>query len=99
MRRTSRNSFNFDFSLRRLLLQGARAARGSPPLGQRLCDVEKGSGRDGGGGPSGSSSSKHHDKASGSSHSGSHKVRQCFCFLNIIFRDNIIREITDEAEG
>nr|XP_029733796.1 E3 ubiquitin-protein ligase RNF19B-like isoform X2 [Aedes albopictus] len=73
MRRTSRNSFNFDFSLRRLLLQGARAARGSPPLGQRLCDVEKGSGRDGGGGPSGSSSSKHHDKASGSSHSGSHK--------------------------
>lgn len=30
------------FSLRRLLLQGARAARGSPPLGQRSCDVEKG---------------------------------------------------------
>ncbi|XP_021693518.1 E3 ubiquitin-protein ligase RNF19B isoform X1 [Aedes aegypti] len=72
MRRTSRNSFNFDFSLRRLLLQGARAARGSPPLGQRLCDVEKASGssRDGGG-PSGSSSK--HDKGSGSSHSGSHK--------------------------
>lgn len=44
MRRSSRNSFSFpDFSLRRLLLQGARAARGSPPLGPRLCDVEKGS--------------------------------------------------------
>ncbi|XP_065080095.1 E3 ubiquitin-protein ligase RNF19B-like isoform X2 [Ochlerotatus camptorhynchus] len=68
MRRTSRNSFNFDFSLRRLLLQGARAARGSPPLGQRLCDVEKGSGS--GGGPSGSNSK--HDKG-GSSGSGSHK--------------------------
>ncbi|XP_052869472.1 E3 ubiquitin-protein ligase RNF19B-like isoform X2 [Anopheles cruzii] len=48
MRRTSRNSFNFDFPLRRLLLQGARAARGSPPLGQRLCDAEKGSGSGGG---------------------------------------------------
>ncbi|XP_062562393.1 E3 ubiquitin-protein ligase RNF19B-like [Armigeres subalbatus] len=71
MRRTSRNSFNFDFSLRRLLLQGARAARGSPPLGQRLCDIEKGSGssRDGGGGPSGSK----HDKGGGSSNIGSHK--------------------------
>lgn len=69
MRRTSRSSFNFDFSLRRLLLQGARAARGSPPLGQRLCDVERGSGN--GGGPSGSSSK--HDKG-GSSGSGNHKV-------------------------
>lgn len=75
MRRTSRNSFNFDFSLRRLLLQGARAARGSPPLGQRLCDVEKGSGSGGGGGSGGSggpSGSKHHDKHGGSS-SGSNK--------------------------
>lgn len=43
MRRSSRNTFSFpDFSLRRLLLQGARAARGSPPLGSRLCDAEKG---------------------------------------------------------
>ncbi|EDS29458.1 blood meal-induced protein [Culex quinquefasciatus] len=75
MRRTSRNSFNFDFSLRRLLLQGARAARGSPPLGQRLCDVEKGGGSGGGGsgsGGGGPSGSKHHDKHGGSS-SGSNK--------------------------
>jgi E3 ubiquitin-protein ligase RNF19A len=46
MRRSSRTTFSFpDFSLRRLLLQGARVARGSPPLGQRLCDVEKGNGK------------------------------------------------------
>lgn len=74
MRRTSRNSFNFDFSLRRLLLQGARAARGSPPLGQRLCDVEKGSGGGGGGGSGsgggGPSGSKHHDKHHGGGSSG-----------------------------
>lgn len=39
----SRNPYVFpDFSLRRLLLQGARAARGSPQLGTRLCDVERG---------------------------------------------------------
>lgn len=39
-----RNPYSFsDFSLRRLLLQGARAARGSPQLGTRLCDVERGS--------------------------------------------------------
>ena len=38
-----RNPYSFsDFSLRRLLLQGARAARGSPQLGTRLCDVERG---------------------------------------------------------
>lgn len=40
---SSRNPYSFpDFSLRRLLLQGARAARGSPQLGTRLCDVERG---------------------------------------------------------
>lgn len=40
--RRNRSSFSFpDFSLRRLLLQGARAARGSPTLGSR-CDIEKG---------------------------------------------------------
>lgn len=39
--RRNRSSFSFpDFNLRRLLLQGARAARGSPPLGNR-CDIEK----------------------------------------------------------
>ncbi|XP_053682134.1 E3 ubiquitin-protein ligase RNF19B-like isoform X2 [Sabethes cyaneus] len=71
MRRTSRNSFNFDFSLRRLLLQGARAARGSPPLGQRLCDVEKGSGSgSGSSGPSGSGGK--YDKG-GPSGGGGHK--------------------------
>ncbi|XP_055531891.1 E3 ubiquitin-protein ligase RNF19B-like [Wyeomyia smithii] len=71
MRRTSRNSFNFDFSLRRLLLQGARAARGSPPLGQRLCDVEKGSGSgSSSSGPSGNGGK--YDKG-GSSSSGGHK--------------------------
>lgn len=44
MKMSSRNPYSFpDFSLRRLLLQGARAARGSPPLGTRLCgDVERG---------------------------------------------------------
>ncbi|XP_055585188.1 E3 ubiquitin-protein ligase RNF19B-like [Uranotaenia lowii] len=74
MRRTSRNSFNFDFSLRRLLLQGARAARGSPPLGQRLCDIEKG-GRDGSGTASGSGSggSRHHHDKSSLSSGGGHK--------------------------
>lgn len=75
MRRTSRNSFNFDFSLRRLLLQGARAARGSPPLGQRLCDVEKGgSGGSGGGSGSGGgpSGSKHHDKHGAAGGSNKH---------------------------
>lgn len=74
MRGTSRNTFNLNFPLRRLLLQGARAARGSPPLGQRLCDAEKGGGNgglgsssNGGGkhdktGPSGSN--KHNSDAS-----------------------------------
>lgn len=61
MRRSSRSSFSFpDFSLRRLLLQGARAARGSPPLGPRLCDIEKGN-------------SKHEKSHASSSHS---KVRK-----------------------
>ncbi|XP_058061380.1 E3 ubiquitin-protein ligase RNF19B-like isoform X2 [Anopheles bellator] len=63
MRRTSRNSFNFDFPLRRLLLQGARAARGSPPLGQRLCDAEKGSGSGGG---SAANAGGKHDKTGSS---------------------------------
>lgn len=73
MRRTSRNSFNFDFSLRRLLLQGARAARGSPPLGQRLCDVEKGSGSSGGSGSGGPSGSKHDKHGGSSSGAGNNK--------------------------
>lgn len=30
------------FSIRRLLLQSARAAHGSPQIGQRSCDIEKG---------------------------------------------------------
>ncbi|XP_055692544.1 E3 ubiquitin-protein ligase RNF19B-like [Lutzomyia longipalpis] len=63
MRRSTRNALSFpDFSLRRLLLQGARAARGSPPLGQRLCDVEKGA----------SKHDKSHASASGSGNSKSH---------------------------
>ncbi|XP_050086243.1 E3 ubiquitin-protein ligase RNF19A-like isoform X3 [Anopheles aquasalis] len=70
MRRTSRNSFNFDFPLRRLLLQGARAARGSPPLGQRLCDAEKGgggsTGGNGGTGGAGSNAGGKHDKTGSS---------------------------------
>lgn len=42
-RNSRRNTFiPPGFSIRRLLLQGARAARGSPPLGQRSCDLEKG---------------------------------------------------------
>uniref|UniRef100_A0A1L8DSS0 RBR-type E3 ubiquitin transferase n=1 Tax=Nyssomyia neivai TaxID=330878 RepID=A0A1L8DSS0_9DIPT len=63
MRRSTRNALSFpDFSLRRLLLQGARAARGSPPLGQRLCDVEKGA----------SKHDKSHASASGSGNSKNH---------------------------
>ncbi|XP_058458960.1 E3 ubiquitin-protein ligase RNF19B-like isoform X1 [Malaya genurostris] len=73
MRRTSRNSFNFDFSLRRLLLQGARAARGSPPLGQRLCDVEKGSGSGGSGGGPSASGSKYDKTGSSSGGGGGYK--------------------------
>lgn len=43
MNNNSRNPLSFtDFSFRRILLQGARAARGSPQLGTRLCDVERG---------------------------------------------------------
>lgn len=40
---STRNPYRFsDFSLRRLLLQGARVARGSPQLGStRFCDVER----------------------------------------------------------
>uniref|UniRef100_U5EF97 RBR-type E3 ubiquitin transferase n=1 Tax=Corethrella appendiculata TaxID=1370023 RepID=U5EF97_9DIPT len=71
MRRTGRNTFNFpDFSLRRLLLQGARAARGSPPLGQRLCvDVEKGNNKHDR--ISSSSGTSKHNSDSTSHHSGS----------------------------
>uniref|UniRef100_A0A182S6M9 RBR-type E3 ubiquitin transferase n=1 Tax=Anopheles maculatus TaxID=74869 RepID=A0A182S6M9_9DIPT len=72
MRRTSRNTFNLNFPLRRLLLQSARAARGSPPLGQRLCDAEKGgsnSGSSGGGHGSGSNGGGKHDKTGSSGHS------------------------------
>uniref|UniRef100_A0A182MC76 RBR-type E3 ubiquitin transferase n=1 Tax=Anopheles culicifacies TaxID=139723 RepID=A0A182MC76_9DIPT len=71
MRRTSRNTFNLNFNLRRLLLQSARAARGSPPLGQRLCDAEKGGSNSGGSGGHGSSSNGggKHDKTGSSGHS------------------------------
>lgn len=59
MRRSSRNTFSFpDFSLRRLLLQGARAARGSPPLSTRICDVEKGSKSNGSSGSNTSGNNK-----------------------------------------
>lgn len=72
MRGTSRNTFNLNFPLRRFLLQSARAARGSPPLGQRLCDAEKGGsysgGGSGGGHGSGSNGGGKHDKT-GSGHS------------------------------
>ena len=66
MRRSGRSSFNFpDFSLRRLLLHGARAARGSPTLSSR-CDVEKGL----------NNNIVKHDKATtSSSHGSSNKVR------------------------
>uniref|UniRef100_A0A182J085 RBR-type E3 ubiquitin transferase n=1 Tax=Anopheles atroparvus TaxID=41427 RepID=A0A182J085_ANOAO len=78
MRGTSRNTFNLNFPLRRLLLQGARAARGSPPLGQRLCDAEKGGGNGGLGGSSngggkhdktGPSGSNKHNSDASSQHS------------------------------
>lgn len=56
--RRNRSSFSFpDFSLRRLLLQGARAARGSPTLGNR-CDIEKGTSSSSKGEKSSSSSNK-----------------------------------------
>ncbi|XP_035901897.1 E3 ubiquitin-protein ligase RNF19B-like isoform X2 [Anopheles stephensi] len=72
MRDASRNTFNLNFPLRRLLLQSARAARGSPPLGQRLCDAEKGGstgGSSGGGHGSGSNGGGKHDKTGSSGHS------------------------------
>ncbi|XP_052888150.1 E3 ubiquitin-protein ligase RNF19A-like isoform X1 [Anopheles moucheti] len=71
MRGTSRNTFNLNFPLRRLLLQSARAARGSPPLGQRLCDAEKGGSNSGGSGGhgSGSNGGGKHDKTGSSGHS------------------------------
>lgn len=69
--RRNRSSFSFpDFSLRRLLLQGARAARGSPTLGNR-CDIEKGT----------SSSSK----TEKSSSTTSNKVSSVFEFFASIF--------------
>lgn len=63
---SSRNPYSFpDFSLRRLLLQGARAARGSPPLGTRLCgDVERGTVK--------------HDKTHTAGTSGNSKVSEDF---------------------
>lgn len=65
--RRNRSSFTFpDFSLRRLLLQ-ARAARGSPTLGNR-CDIEKGA-----------SSSSKADKSN--SNTSSSKVGCNFFFL------------------
>nr|XP_040230445.2 E3 ubiquitin-protein ligase RNF19A-like isoform X1 [Anopheles coluzzii] len=71
MRGTSRNTFNLNFPLRRLLLQSARAARGSPPLGQRLCDAEKGGSNSGGSGGhgSGSNGGGKHDKTGSTGHS------------------------------
>uniref|UniRef100_A0A182VD62 RBR-type E3 ubiquitin transferase n=1 Tax=Anopheles merus TaxID=30066 RepID=A0A182VD62_ANOME len=71
MRGTSRNTFNLNFPLRRLLLQSARAARGSPPLGQRLCDAEKGGSNSGGSGGhgNGSNGGGKHDKTGSTGHS------------------------------
>lgn len=67
-----RNPYSLsDFSLRRLLLQGARAARGSPQLGTRLCDVERGSVK----------YDKSHPSTSGSS--GSNKVMRLFTQQNV----------------
>lgn len=88
MRGTSRNTFNLNFPLRRLLLQSARAARGSPPLGQRLCDAEKGGSNSGGSGGhgSGSNGGGKHDKTGSTGHS-SNKVsgvhRICFALLMV----------------
>ncbi|XP_053679877.1 E3 ubiquitin-protein ligase RNF19A-like [Anopheles nili] len=75
MRGSSRNTFNLNFPLRRFLLQSARAARGSPPLGQRLCDAEKGGNNSGGNGAhgSGSNGGGKHDKTVSSGH-GSNKL-------------------------
>jgi hypothetical protein len=73
--RRNRSSFSFpDFNLRRLLLQGARAARGSPPLGNR-CDIEKAP-----------SSSTKVEKSSSSTNKVSHKkiIKMLFfCFLKM----------------
>lgn len=72
----SRTPYIFpDFSLRRLLLQGARAARGSPQLGTRLCDVERGTLKhDKGGGGGGASSSSGAVGGAVPGTSGSNKV-------------------------
>lgn len=65
MRNSSRSTFSFP-DIRRLLLNGARAARGSPPMG-RMCDPEKGNAGVSAASPSVGSKS-HGDKQHSSSH-------------------------------
>lgn len=82
--RRNRSSFSFpDFSLRRLLLQGARAARGSPTLGNR-CDLEKGP-----------SSSSKGEKASSTS---SNKVSCHRFFFARFLRGKFYRELNSGGE-
>ncbi|CRL05268.1 CLUMA_CG018058, isoform A [Clunio marinus] len=83
--RRNRSSFSFpDFSLRRLLLHGARAARGSPTLGSR-CDIEKGTGSSSKGEKSSSTpSNKYNNNDTTSQCSGttsSHVDRISFVFM------------------
>ncbi|KAG5669850.1 hypothetical protein PVAND_000141 [Polypedilum vanderplanki] len=81
--RRNRSSFTFpDFSLRRLLLQ-ARAARGSPTLGNRCGDIEKGAGSTSKGEKSSSTSSKHNNNDTTSQCSGanSNVDRISFVFI------------------
>lgn len=73
MRSSSRSAFSFP-DIRRILLQGARAARGSPPMGRSgggMCDPEKGGA--GGSAASPSVGSKSHGESKhGSSNSNLH---------------------------
>lgn len=75
MRSSSRSAFSFP-DIRRLLLQGARAARGSPPLGRSggngggMCDPEKGNA--GGSAASPTVGSKSHGESN--KHASSHNL-------------------------
>lgn len=74
MRSSSRSAFSFP-DIRRILLHGARAARGSPPMG-RMCDPEKGNA--GGSGVHGASptigAGNHSKSHGGDKHSSSNNL-------------------------
>ncbi|CAO1433764.1 unnamed protein product [Diamesa tonsa] len=85
--RRNRTSFSFpDFSLRRLLLQGARAARGSPPLSTR-CDVEKGTNNNNN---SGSKNEKLSTSSSNQKYNNNDTTSQCSTTSNHVDRISFV---------